>query len=562
LFDNLEKWLWCLACLYAVLAGCQGNSQGAVQALPDPVPVPYVEPHHARSLDPPYSLAILPLDNLSSNARLHWLGRSLSEMLSSDLAKSPSLSIIARDALGPVLREQWLQQRGFSSSISNVDLGNIQGVHYLVSGGFHQHGENLTIDLQVVDVETGVIVSSLRAQGPEAEIPRLEHSLVMQMLTLFEPSIDLITSDLSNQLEGKIPKPRSPGRVEEKDGPLTKRERTFGLHSVHQIDVRLSLERITQHRIQASQAADEIWQEGWSTEMGQPMYRVWEWPEQSYGPMPLLALPISLFMQPHKIGDVLKSVGGEKVSSLVHLDSDGFVRERADRTGASELFFEQVRQPQRVFVRALNENGELMAVFSKWSWQTEAILQNSNPDRILFPFWPQPFISGLAEFPVAWVERGGQHVTFDAMMMPIPNEQREIVLEPIVSSDKEEQEGLSEIAKDAAFLLQLKNWIQMKWHPPITEALPVAGYLPANKRNAVALLHLHAGKIVRVQFLHLPHEVLFSRSLEELKTHLLGYCVICQDSKMPSSRLALQTIRLQLNLLKDLHGLRFGSLPR
>jgi hypothetical protein len=483
-------------------------------------------------------------------------------MLTSDLAKSPSLSVIARDTLGPVLREQWLQQRGFSSSISNVDLGNIQGVHYLVSGGFHQHGENLTIDLQVVDVETGVIVSSLRAQGPEAEIPRLEHSLVMQMLTLFDHSIDSITNDFSDQLEEKIPKLSAPARTEEKVGPLTKRKRTFGLHSVHQIDVRLSLERITQHRLQAYQAAEKIWKEGWSTEMGQPMYRVWEWPEQSYEPVPLLALPISLFMHPHKIGDALESEGGGEVSSFVQLESDGFVRERADRTGASQLFFEQVRQPQRVFVRALNENGELIAVFSKWSWQTDAILQNSNPDQILFPFWPQPFISGLAEFPVAWVERGGQHVTFDAMMMPIPNEKREIVLEPIVPSDTEEQEGLSNIAKDEGFLLPLKNWIQMKWHPPITEALPVAGYLPANKRNAVALLHLHAGKIVRVQFPHLPHEVLLSRSFEDLKTHLLGYCVICQDSERLSSRSALQTIRLQLNLVKDLHGFRFGSPPR
>jgi TolB-like protein len=556
---KLEKWFWYLGCFFVGLSGCQGHLQGSVQSPVDSDPSSYVEPHHALSLDPPYSLAILPLDNLSSNARLHWLGRSLSEMLTSDLAKSPSLSIIARDALGPVLREQWLQQRGFSSSISNVDLGNIQGVHYLVSGGFHQHGENLTIDLQVIDVETGVIVSSLRAQGPEAEIPRLEHSLVMQMLTLFDPSIDSITSDLSEQLEEKNLKLSSPGRVEEKDGSLMKRERTFGLHSVHQIDVRLSLERITQHRIQAYQAAGKIWKEGWSTEMGLPMYRVWEWPEQSYEPMPLLALPISLFMQPHKIGDVLQSEGGGGIFSFVHLESDGFVRKRADQTGASQLFFEQVRQPQRVFVRALNEHGELMAVFSKWSWRTEVILQNSSSDRIIFPFWPQPFISGLAEFPVAWVERGGQHVTFDAMMMPIPNEQREIVLEPIVSSDTEEQEGLSEISKDGDFLLPLKNWIQMKWHPPITEALPVAGYLPANKRNAVALLHLHAGKIVKVQFLHLPHDVLLSRSLEELKTQLIGYCVICKDSEMLSSRSALQAIRLQLNLVKDLHGLRFGS---
>ena len=149
LLGNLEKWFWPLGCLFALLTGCQGDNQSVVQSLADSVPTPYVEPHHARSLEPPYTLAILPLDNLSPNARLHWLGRSLSEMLANDLAKWPSLSIIARDALGPVLREQWLQQRGFSSSISAVDLGNIQGVHYLVNGGFHQYGDNLTIDLQV-----------------------------------------------------------------------------------------------------------------------------------------------------------------------------------------------------------------------------------------------------------------------------------------------------------------------------------------------------------------------------------------------------------------------------
>ena len=372
----------------------------------------------------------------------------------------------------------------------------------------------------------------------------------------------MATSNHSDQREEQATKPSLPGRTEEKDGPLTKREGAFGLHSVHQIDVRLSLERITQHRIQVYQAAEEFWKEGWSAEIGQPMYRVWESPEQSYEPVPLLALPISLFMQPQKIGDVLKSVGGGEVTSFVHLESDGFVREREDRTGTSRLFLEQVRQPQRAFVRALNEHGELIAVFSKWSWQSEAILQNSSPDRILFPFWPQPFISGLAEFPVPWVERGGQHVTFDAMMMPIPDERREIILEPIVFSNAEEQGGLSEIVKDAAFFLPLKNWIQINWNPPITEALPVAGYLPANTLNVVALLHLHAGKIVRVQFLHLPHDVLFSRSLEELKAHLIGYCVICQDSEKPFSRSALQSIRLQLNLVKDLHGLRFGSLSR
>jgi len=560
--DKFGKWIWYLGCFFVGLSGCQGHHQSSVQFPADSDPASYVEPHHPRSLDPPYSLAIFPLDNLSPNASLHWLGRSLSEMLTSDLAKWPSLSIIARDALGPVLREQWLQQRGFSSSVSNVNLGNIQGVHYLVRGGFHQHEDILTIDLQVVDVETGLVVSSLRAQGPEGEIPRLEYDLVMQMLTLFDSSIDSTTSDLSNQLEEKIPKLSSPDPTKEREGLQMKRSGSFGLHSVHQIDVLLSLERITQHRMQAYRVAEAFWQDGWSTEIGQPDYRVWQSPEEPAEPIPLLTIPISLFMQENRIAGVLKNEGGEDVSTFVNIEADGFARANGDGIGASQLFYEKVRQPQRLFIRALNEHGELMAVFSKWSWQTKAILRMVSPDRILFPLWPQPFISGIAEFPVAWVERGGQHVDFDAVMMPIPDEQRDIVLEPIVLSDKEEKEGLSEIVKDAAFLLPLKNWIQMKWNPPITEALPVAGYLPANKRNVVALLHLQAGKIVRVQFLHLPHDVLFLRSLEELKTYLLGYCVSCQDSEISSSRSALETIRLQLTLVKDLHGLRFGSPPR
>ena len=80
------------------------------------------------------------------------------------------------------------------------------------------------------------------------------------------------------------------------------------------------------------------------------------------------------------------------------------------------------------------------------------------------------------------------------MMMPVPNEQREIVLEPIVKFDSEEQEGLSPFSHDGGFLVSLKSWIQLKWNPPIAEALPVDKYLPANKQTVSALLHLQEGK--------------------------------------------------------------------
>ena len=362
-------------CLFLGLCGCQANNQGSISSLPDPISSSNVEALPTRSLEPPYTFTILPLENLSPNARLHWLGRSLSEMLISDLAKSPALSIIARDALGPVLREQWLQQRGFSSSISAVDLGNIQGVHYLVNGGFHQYGDNMTINLQVIDIETGVVVSSLSAQGLQSEVPNLEHNLVMQILALLDPSIDSITSEHSNQVEETISGFSSHGRPEETTSFDMMDSELFGLHSVHQVDVQLTLERITQDRTQAYQTAEKFWREGWSAEMGQPLYRIWQSPNESDEPIPLLSIPISVFMKRNRIADVLKNIGREGILPLVKLDVDGIAREQADDTGTSKLFFEKVRQPYRLFIRAFNEYGELIAVFSDWSWQTEAILQ-------------------------------------------------------------------------------------------------------------------------------------------------------------------------------------------
>lgn len=86
-------------------------------------------------------------------------------MLVSDLAQWPQLEVVSRDALGSVLREQWLQQRGFSSVENPVGLGKLKGVRYLIQGRMYVQQDILSVDLQIVDVETGVVVGSVSAQG-------------------------------------------------------------------------------------------------------------------------------------------------------------------------------------------------------------------------------------------------------------------------------------------------------------------------------------------------------------------------------------------------------------
>lgn len=145
------------------------------------------------------------------------------------------------------------------------------------------------------------------------------------------------------------------------------------------------------------------------------------------------------------------------------------------------------------------------------------------------------------------------------MMVPIPDEHLSIILEPIDEFRAGEQKDSVQNAEDVALLLLVKNWIKNNWNPPITEALPIAGHLPANKQTVDGLLNLQAGKIIDVQFLNVPRGTLFFRSLEELKTSLLGHCLDCQNSKRISASSTLQRFRLQLTLVKDLHALQFGS---
>ena len=480
-------------------------------------------------------------------------------MLTHDLAAWPSISIVSRDALGAVLREQWLQQRGFSPPVAPISLGHIQGVRYLVRGGFYHQKDLLTINVQIVDVETGVVVRTLRAQGPEADIPRLERDLVMQILQAFESSPDSPPMDISGGLEEGRFNFGVGSAVDRADGFPTQPLGSFGEHSVHELDLQLSLERVTQQRLQAYQAAKAFWREGWFIEMGQPTYDVGQGSDNSPFPTPLLRLPIALFMQSNAMADVLKTVKGREVISLIHLESHGLVRDSRDSTGVGQLFLEQVRQPHRIYVRALNEQGELLAVFSKWNWQTGAILQNPGPDEIRLPLWPESFVRGVAEFPVSWVERGESHVTFDVVLEPIPDEKRTLILEPILTDGEGDEEGRSPILDERDILDPLHDWIQLKWNPPITETLPVQGYLPANREIVQALLSVQGGKIIRVHYLNSSSNPLVSRSLEELRSDLVGYCVSCEDAENISSRPTLRAIRLQLILVKDLHALRIGS---
>jgi hypothetical protein len=482
-------------------------------------------------------------------------------MLVSDLAQWPQLEVVSRDALGSVLREQWLQQRGFSSGEKPVGLGRLKGVRYLIQGSFYSQQENLSVDLQIVDVETGVVVGSVNAQGVESDIPGLEQSLVTHLISVFDPSLDGVSRSMVDQSS------ENPQMSSRRDPGIDKEERQVISSEpdppsmVYQIDAFLSLEKLTHQRREAYQLAETIWDEGCVVEMGQPLYQVWHFSIEPTRSVPVMAIPFSLFFSPHRISNIFEQVQKSGTVSRGEVDSDGFRTTLDEDSGAQSLFIEHFQKPRRVFIRALNERKDVLAIFSDWGWRTERKFSMRGTQGVSLPMWPNPFVTGFIKFPVDWVEREGQHVTFDSVVVPVPDEHVLVMLEPL-KEFKEEEPKISRPGDPEDILLQdLESLIKFNWAPAITEGLPVRGYLPGNKRTAVGVVHVQEGKIRDIQFQDWPEDPFFLQSLQDLQVKLLGSCLECQDSVQVVPHLpgSVKTFRLQLTLVKDIYALHLGS---
>ncbi len=521
-------------------------------------PIPSIQP---RVLNRPHSVAVLPMENMSRHSHLNWLGRGLQEMLVSDLAQWPQLEVVSRDALGSVLREQWLQQRGFSSDENSVGLGQLKGVRYLIQGRIFLQQDTLSVDLQIVDVETGVVVASVNAQGVESDIPGLEQDLVTHLIGVFDPSLDGVSRSMVDQ-SSEDPQPHFRGGtgVDKKGRQVISFEPNPSSMVSH-VDAFLSLEKLTYQRREAYRLAETIWGKGWVVEMGQPLYQVWHFSIDPTRSVPFMAIPLSLFFSPHRMSNIFEQAQKSGTDSGGNVDSEGFYTTLDEGSGAQSLFIEHFQKPRRIFIRALNEKQDVLAIFSDWEWRTEHKFSMRGSQGVSVPMWPKPFVTGLVKFPVDWVERERQHVTFDSVVVPVPDEHVLVVLELIGEFKAEETRILPLVDTEDILLQKLENLIKSNWAPAITEGLPMRGYLPGNKRTAVGVVQVQEGQIRDIQFQHWPEDPFFLESLQDLQIQLSGACLECQDSGqvVPHLPEPVKTFRLQLTLVKDISALHLGS---
>lgn len=102
-------------------------------------------------------VAVLYFDISSTDPEHQVLKKGLAEMLITDIANDPAITVVERSRLEEVLAELTLQQSGKVDPGTAQKVGKLLGAHYLVMGNLTMQKGSGRLDAKVVHVETAKV---------------------------------------------------------------------------------------------------------------------------------------------------------------------------------------------------------------------------------------------------------------------------------------------------------------------------------------------------------------------------------------------------------------------
>lgn len=154
--------LLCLA-MVGWLAACSGLP--TAEPPPPPVRAAVVEPVLPGEL----VVSILPFEDRTKQPEIAWMRKGLADLLVAELARLPHLTVVQRDRLEEIVREQSLQLSGRVDEASAVRVGRLAGATVLITGSIAVVGHTLRLDAQFIGVERGAVLDTASAEGPVAD---------------------------------------------------------------------------------------------------------------------------------------------------------------------------------------------------------------------------------------------------------------------------------------------------------------------------------------------------------------------------------------------------------
>ncbi len=87
--------------------------------------------------------------------------KTLTDRLRSKLVNTGVFHVLERDQMDEILGEQGFQQSGCVSDECLVEIGRLVGVQQMIGGTIGKIGQTYTLDLRIIDVQTGRILKTV-----------------------------------------------------------------------------------------------------------------------------------------------------------------------------------------------------------------------------------------------------------------------------------------------------------------------------------------------------------------------------------------------------------------
>jgi TolB-like protein len=153
------------------------------------------------SASPIKTLAIFPFENnaITSPAQYAPLSKGLAAMLITDLRalKTSGLQLIEREKIDSILKEMSLGQTGMIDQNTALKAGKILGAQSVAFGSFMVFGNQVRIDLRVINVETSEIIMAESVMGDENNFFNLEKQLARKIVKALDLKLKQNTATAS-----------------------------------------------------------------------------------------------------------------------------------------------------------------------------------------------------------------------------------------------------------------------------------------------------------------------------------------------------------------------------
>lgn len=127
--------------------------------------------------------AVMPLGKGAGGPEFDGLGRSLADMMVTDLSESKALQLVERTQLGLVLDELALAKSGYLDERTAQKLGRGLGAQLVITGSFSVIDSTFVMDCRIIVVESGAILKAARSQGPVDDFIAIEKDVVEKLLS-------------------------------------------------------------------------------------------------------------------------------------------------------------------------------------------------------------------------------------------------------------------------------------------------------------------------------------------------------------------------------------------